>query len=344
MTNNFWKNKTVLITGHNGFKGCWLTKWLDMAGAKVVGLSLEGETDTIDNLELSENFVQIIGDITDINVLKELSGFKFDIVFHLAAQAIVKTAKEDPVRTFNTNVLGTVNLLQELRNQENLKAIVVVTSDKVYQNIETINGYVEDDPLMGSEAYSCSKVCEEQVTKAYYESFFKEMNVSVATARASNCFGGGDYHFDRLIPYLEECAYENKVPEIRNPESVRPWQYVLDLLHGYMTLAQWLYENDTKELLSYNFGPDDSELYTVGDMANIICGKAASGEKQSFYEAGLLFISSKKSLKDLGWKCIYGVESGLIETTLAYKKYFNKEKASVIYTECINRFEEKLEN
>ncbi len=343
MNKDFWTNKRVLITGHNGFKGCWLTKWLDMSGAETIGFALEPEERSgIRGLSLSRNHTEIIGDISDIRNLQILEDIKPEIVIHLAAQAIVGKAREYPLETFRTNLMGTVNLLEVLRGIGCARSIVVVTSDKVYKNIEVKSGYTEEKPLMGNEPYSCSKVCEEQAAKAYYESYFKERDTGVATARASNAFGGGDYHFDRLIPYLEECAYKKIMPGIRNPEAVRPWQYVLDLLNGYLVLAQKLYEDGKHYSGVYNFGPAREELYTVSDVADMICGNAIRGKKQDYYEAGLLYINSDKSYEKLGWRALFNIYDGIEETNKAYRAYFRKGNTDSLYEDRIKAFEEKM--
>lgn len=343
MNKGFWNNKSVLITGHNGFKGTWLVKWLDMLGAKTIGFSLEAEKESgINGLILSSKHIEIIGDVRNISDLSKIKDYNPEIVVHLAAQAIVGKAKENPLETFETNLMGTVNLFEVLRETESVKSIVIVTSDKVYNNIETSRGYVEEDSLMGSEPYSCSKVCEEQAAEAYYNSYFKEKNIGVAVARASNAFGGGDYHFDRLIPYLQSCRFHNVAPSIRNPKSVRPWQYVLDLLNGYMVLAEKLYEDNSLSG-AYNFGPSREELVTVGKMADMICHNSIEIEKQNYYEAGLLFINSSKSYEKLGWKAIFDIKRGLIETTLAYKEYFINGNSNSIYEKRILEFEKQME-
>ncbi len=345
MNNDFWTNKRVLITGHNGFKGTWLTKWLDMAGSHIMGISLAPEAESgISSITFSRNFLNINADMRDTEFCRMVSDFQPEIVFHLAAQAIVKTAKEKPVETFQTNVIGTANLLQTLKGLDATKAIVVITSDKVYANRETMVPYCETDALMGNEPYSCSKVAEEQVAKAYFDSYFKNRGVGMATARASNTFGGGDFHFDRLVPYLERCAFEGTAPQIRNPNSVRPWQYVLDILNGYMMLAERLYAVPNEHMEHYNFGPDCQELYTVGEMADIICENVYTiPEKQDFYEAGLLLLDSKKSRNQLGWSPIYNVRDGLLETNKAYQEYFVHGCSNLMYEERIHSYMKKYE-
>ena len=342
MNKAFWMNKKVLITGHNGFKGTWLIKWLDMLGAYTMGIALEAEPESgIHKIHLSNRCTQVINDVRNKNTFDMVKEFEPQIVIHLAAQAIVGKAKDNPLETFETNLMGTVNLLETLRQVDSVKSILIVTSDKVYHNIETTKGYEEESPLMGSEPYSCSKVCQEQAAKAYYESYFKDLGVGVATARASNAFGGGDYHFDRLIPYLQKCIWEKESPAIRNPRSVRPWQYVFDLLNGYMMLAEKLYEEGMTYSGAYNFGPEKCELYTVAQIADMICGKYEATDKQDYYEAGLLFISSENSNKRLGWKPLFNVCEGIGETTKAYQSYFTKGNSNELYEERINSFEQK---
>lgn len=340
MNKDFWKDKKVLITGHNGFKGLWLTKWLDMAGARVLGISLQPEEGSgISSLTFSQNYQNVNEDIRENKFWAKLREFQPEIVLHLAAQAIVKVAKDNPLETFEVNVMGTANLLEGLRYIDSVKSIVVVTSDKVYENRETMVPYHEGNPLMGSEPYSCSKVAQEQVAKAYFDSYFKDKGVGMASARASNAFGGGDFHFDRLIPYLEKCAFEGIVPEIRNPHSVRPWQYVLDLLNGYLMLAESLYETPNSCMEYFNFGPNQSELYTVGEMADIICKSTdVRSEKQDYYEAGLLLLDSEKSRDKLGWSPLYNTTDGLIQTNIAYKDYFENGCSDKMYEERIKDF------
>ena len=343
MDNMFWKNKRVLITGHNGFKGIWLTKWLDMMGAYVMGISLMPEAESgIFALSFSPNYENVNEDIREINFYRNVFEFQPEITIHLAAQAIVRTAKEKPVETFKTNVIGTAHLLECLRYVDSAKAIVVITSDKVYENREIMTPYSEIDSLMGSDPYSCSKVAEEQVAKAYFDTYFKELGIGMATARASNAFGGGDFHFDRLVPYLERCAFEGITPQIRNLNSIRPWQYVLDILNGYLILAEHLYRAPNDYMEYYNFGPDRSELYTVGEMADIICTNAnILLESQDFYEAGLLLLDSRKSQKDLGWRPIYNVKDGLHETTKAYMEYFTHGCSERMYEDRIYAYIKK---
>jgi CDP-glucose 4,6-dehydratase len=344
MNPSFWEGKTVCVTGHNGFKGCWLTKWLDLMGANVLGLSLQAEErSSIHQLTFSERYQGRNVDIRNREAMEALRWFQPELVIHLAAQAIVRVAQQNPVDTFETNVMGTVNLLEACRTLPSVKSVVVVTSDKVYENRETMQGYTEQSPLMGGEVYSCSKVAQEQVARAYYETFFRERGVGIATARASNAFGGGDYHFDRLIPYLEECAYRQIVPQIRNPHSVRPWQYVLDLLCGYLTLAEYLYVKENEGWESYNFGPDRQELYSVQEIAQLIGKQGYVHQKRKdFYEANLLYIDSQKSKDCLNWKPLYRVAEGLEMTTELYRLYFEHGNSNELYEKAILEYMRRL--
>jgi len=345
MNKTFWKNKHVLVTGHNGYKGCWLIKLLDSLGAIVYGVSLENdEKSGLNEMKMSGNFHNYIADLKDFDASKVVEEINPEIVIHLAAQAIVKAAKENPVETFATNVMGTVNLLEHIRECNRTKAIVIITSDKVYENIENMDSYVETDRLMGNEPYSCSKVCEEQVAKAYYDTYFKYKKVSVATARASNTYGGCDFHFDRLIPYLEKCSFEGVVPQVRNEFAVRPWTYILDTLNGYMSLAESIYSNENTEFESFNFGPDKENVYTVGDLASLICCEYSKSKyKQDFYESSLLMIDSRKALEKLKWKPYITFEEGIKETNRNYIAYFENISIDEIYDDSVKRYLKVIE-
>lgn len=345
MDNSFWKGKKVLVTGVTGFKGCWLAKMLDYFGANVLGIALEPDYGSVYSyLKFSENYKFKKLDIRNYSELKnEVSKFEPEIIFHLAAQAIVKTAKENPLETFETNVMGTANLLNILKESTEVKSIVIVTSDKVYENIETEYAYSEISKLSGNEPYSCSKVCEEMVAKAYRESYFAEKNIGLATARAANVFGGGDNHFDRLIPYLMKIVSQGETPTLRNPNAVRAWQYILDVLDGYLTLAIKLYNEPSKYSESWNFGPFDQKTYTVGEITNLIL-KADNREisftldssKNTFNESKILMIDSQKSFEYLGWKTKYTIADGIKRTLEMYKNFFaGKDLNDLILAEII---------
>ncbi|MCQ2018560.1 CDP-glucose 4,6-dehydratase [Clostridium butyricum] len=345
MNGKFWSGKRVLVTGHNGFKGCWITKYLDMAGGIVCGISLPAEKESVfSEIEFSNRFINYEGDITDYCFIKKVfDDFKPEIVIHLAAQAIVKNAMENPQNTFNTNVMGIVNVMECVRNTSTVKTVLAVTSDKVYENKEQNKYFDESDRIFGYEPYSASKACQEIAVAAYRETYLKDRKIGVATARAANTFGGGDNHFDRLLPYLIRCAYKGEDMILRNPDAIRPWQYILDLVRGYLLLAQRLYEDYRKYSSGYNFGPDKDELYTVGEIAKLIGKVSDTAEKTTFKEANVLMINAEKSLRELDWKPIYTVPEGIETTCEMYNSYFHGISYNVLIENEIMAYEKNLE-
>lgn len=343
MDQEFWKDKKVLITGNNGFKGCWLNKWLDMMGADTLGISLPAEKESIyHELRMSERHCYQELDIRNYNMLEQaVKKFRPEIVFHLAAQAIVRTAKEEPVETFSANLMGTVNLLEALRHCDSIRAAVVVTSDKVYENTDEYIAFTEESKLGGNEPYSASKACQELAVRAYRDTYFAELGVGLATARASNTFGGGDHHFDRLLPYLMKASYEKQPIRLRNPEAIRPWQYIPDLLHGYIRLAECLYQNPVKYAQGYNFGPAKNDLFTVGEIAALLQPEHSTETQRTFCEANILMINSNKSRKELNWRPVISVKEGMKRTEQMYQAYFGgKSIDSLISEELKNYYEE----
>jgi CDP-glucose 4,6-dehydratase len=328
----FWSDKRVFITGHTGFKGIWLCKWLDMLGARVMGYSLPlDEYSLFGKVFFSEKMDSGFDDVRDIKKLKEaVDSFQPEIVFHLAAQAIVGEARLRPVETFSTNLMGSVNLLNILRDIIPLKAIIVVTSDKVYENKETLHPYNETDNLGGDEPYAASKAAVELAVSAYRNAYFKA-DVGLTTARASNVYGGGDLHFDRLIPHLIRSKIAKGDVELRNPGAVRPWQYVLDLLFGYLSLAELLYDAPEKYSGCWNFGPPEEELYTVGEIFKLLMNDGATVCKRAenlFPEAGLLLLNSEKSRSVLGWRPLIGLSDGLLRSLTFYRGLFEQVSAT----------------
>jgi len=323
MIYDFWRDKRVFITGHTGFKGLWLSKWLDALGAKVTGYSLPPDSFSLySDSVFSREFQSVFGDIRDKQKLEEVVERTCpEIVFHLAAQAIVREAWTSPAETFSVNVIGSVNLLDTLRNLQCLRAAIVVTSDKVYENRETSYPYKESDPLGGDEPYAASKAAVELAVCAYRKSYFKAAP-GLATARASNVYGGGDLHYDRLIPYLIDARIKKKNAELRNPNSVRPWQYILDLLNGYMSLARYLYESPEKFSGCWNFGPLEDQLFTVGEIFGLLMGGDALpvGGEKIFYEAGLLMLNSQKSRSGLAWRPMVKLRDGLMRSVDFYER------------------------
>jgi len=284
VTKKFWKNRRVLITGHTGFKGTWLSLWLNLLGARVAGYALDPPTQpSLFNLSgIKSNIESIIGDIrNDAKVRQVISDVKPEIIFHLAAQPLVRHSYEYPLETYSTNVMGTGNILEAIRTTGSVKAFVNVTTDKVYQNREWHWGYRENDPLGGYDPYSSSKACSELVTTAYRNSYFhpdnyKEHGVGIATARAGNVIGGGDWAQDRLIPDCIRAFLRNESIYIRNPDAIRPWQYVLEPLKGYLMLAGKLYSNGNVFSRAWNFGPDAEGEKSVGWIASYLLKELGS--------------------------------------------------------------------
>ncbi len=308
---DFYKNKKVFLTGHTGFKGTWLTRVLIFAGAKVTGYSLEPPTNPslFERTNTASQIDSIIGDICDGSKLKKaMQNAKPDIVLHLAAQPIVRTSYKDPVGTYESNVMGTVNVLEAVRATQNIKSFVNVTTDKVYLNKEWNWGYRESEELCGFDPYSNSKSCSELVTYSYKNSFFTEADSpAISTARSGNVIGGGDYAVDRIIPDCIRAAETGNEIVLRNPNSTRPYQHVLECLRGYMMLAQKQYE-DKSFAGNYNFGPNDESCVTTGELATLFCESWVNGvvwknisEADAPHEANFLKLDCSKSKSILGW-------------------------------------------
>lgn len=307
----FYKGKKVLITGHTGFKGTWLAKILVDAGAVVTGYSLEAPTNPnlFSMAEIENKMNSIIGDVRDYehlyNVFQET---KPEIVFHLAAQPIVRDSYKDPKYTYETNVMGTVNILECVRHFSSVKSVLNVTTDKVYHNNEWCWGYREDEPLDGFDPYSNSKSCSELVTHSYKNSFFNERDIAVSTARAGNVIGGGDFANDRIIPDCIRAMVKKEVIGVRNPYSTRPYQHVLEPLAVYLMIAAKQYD-DIHYQGYYNVGPDDCDCVTTGDLVDLFCKYWGDGakwenqaEKNAPHEANFLKLDCSKVKATFGWK------------------------------------------
>lgn len=276
---NFYKNKKVLVTGHTGFKGAWLCTILKNLGADVLGYALEAPTDPslYEIINVSDGMESVYGDIRDFeNLKKAFDGFQPEIVFHMAAQPLVRDSYKDPVYTYETNVMGTVNILEAIRLTDSVKSFVNITTDKVYENNEWVWGYRENDALNGFDPYSNSKSCSELVTHSYKSSFFAEKNVAISTVRAGNVIGGGDFAKDRIIPDCVRSACEKKDIIVRNPYSTRPYQHVLEPLYVYLMIAEKQY-NDINYASSYNVGPDDVDCFQTGDLVDLFVKKWGNG-------------------------------------------------------------------
>ncbi|MBX9809913.1 CDP-glucose 4,6-dehydratase [Candidatus Gracilibacteria bacterium] len=329
---NFYAGKTILITGSTGFKGSWLSLWLHSLGANVIGYSLSPYTEPnlFSILGLDSLINQIYGDINDLGKLQEICNtYQPEIIFHLAAQPLVRESYRDPVGTFQTNVMGTVNILEVIRNTESIKGAVLITTDKVYENLETMRPYLETDRLGGHDPYSTSKAMDELAITSYVRSFFSKGEKKIVSVRAGNVIGGGDWSKDRLIPDIIQ-AFENGEPVIlRNPDSVRPWQHVLEPLSGYLMMGEKIFQDD-KYLGSYNFGPDISDTMRVEDIVIKAIETLGKGEykiqkDESMHEAGLLLLDNTKAKKLLGWSPKFGIDEALERTFGWYRAYADGE-------------------
>lgn len=355
MTEGFYKEKKVFITGHTGFKGSWLSVWLNKLGADVTGFALEPPTapSMFDICGIGSKVDSVIGDIRDREALeKALSSAVPEIVFHLAAQPIVRLSYDKPVETYETNVMGTVNLLDAIRRCPSVKAVVIVTSDKCYENKEPFRGYRETDRLGGYDPYSNSKACQELATSAYINSFFNPSDyarhgVAIATARAGNVIGGGDFAQGRLVPDIIRSIVEDRQLSIRSPYAVRPWQHVMEPLCGYMTLAERLFSNGPSYSGAWNFGPDAESIRPVEWLANRLLyyfGKDSgfSLDKGSNpHETDCLKLDSFKAKQLLGFSPKLDIDMSLQLTANWVNAYLGKKNMWDITLGQINEYEIK---
>lgn len=314
---NFYKGKKVLVTGHTGFKGTWLTRILVNAGAEVTGYSRcsEKNPSLFEIAGVKDKINHIKGDVRDLEHLKKVfEEVQPEIVLHLAAQPIVRDSYKDPVYTYETNVMGTVNIMECVRLNPCVKSVLNVTTDKVYHNNEWCWGYREDEPLDGFDPYSNSKSCSELVTHSYKNSFFNEKNVAISTARAGNVIGGGDFANDRIIPDCVRAMKDGKVIGVRNPYSIRPYQHVLEPITVYLEIAAKQYENISNQGY-YNVGPDDCDCVTTGNLVDLFCnqwGENARWENQAEanapHEANFLKLDCSKVKTTFGWQPRWHIE------------------------------------
>jgi CDP-glucose 4,6-dehydratase len=316
---SFYKNKHVFITGHTGFKGTWLCKILVQAGAIVTGYSLEAPTqpNLFEVSGVEKQITNIIGDIRDFNHLKKVfDQAKPEIVLHLAAQPLVRDSYEKPAYTYETNVMGTVNILECIRQSNCVKSFLNVTTDKVYHNNEWVWGYRENEPLDGFDPYSNSKSCSELITHSYKNSFFADEKVAISTARAGNVIGGGDFSANRIIPDCVRAAERKEVMIVRNPHSTRPYQHVLEPLFAYLMIAQKQYE-DGHLAGWYNVGPDDCDCLTTGELVTLFCDTWGNGLKWidkydgGPHEANFLKLDCSKIKQTFGWKASWHIDEAI---------------------------------
>lgn len=327
---DIYKNKKVFLTGHTGFKGGWLALWLKSLGTEVLGYSLEPNTkpSMFDELKIDSQINSVFGNILDKEKLNQvMSDFQPDIVFHLAAQPLVRLSYFEPVMTYETNVIGTLNVLEAARNCSSVQAFVNITTDKCYENKEIERGYKEDEPMGGYDMYSSSKGCVEIMSSSYRRSFLKN-SYAMATARAGNVIGGGDWAEDRLVPDCIKYINQNQPIEIRNPIAVRPWQHVLEPLSGYLLLGKLLLEQGQKFAEGFNFGPYDESILTVAEVAKQVVKNYEKGEvilhkRDDLHEANLLMLNIDKAQKVLGWKPVFTAQEAIKTTVDWYKEFYN---------------------
>jgi CDP-glucose 4,6-dehydratase len=334
---DFWANKKVLVTGHTGFKGSWLSLWLQNMGAKVVGYALSPPTmpSLFEAAHVAEGMISMGGDVRDFEKLSAaIADHSPEIVIHMAAQSLVRYSYKNPLETYTTNVIGTANVLESVRVARGVKAVIIVTSDKCYENKEWLWGYRENDRIGGYDPYSSSKGCAELVTAAYRNSFFPidkfELHgVAVASVRAGNVIGGGDWADDRLVPDIVRAFQEGKSVMIRSPQSIRPWQYVLEPIHGYLCLAERLYEGRLEFTGPWNFGPNEEGIKTVSWIVDTIaklwkCGAQWETDSASTHphEANLLQLDCSRARNLLLWKPKLSLPLALEWIVAWYQNYY----------------------
>jgi CDP-glucose 4,6-dehydratase len=348
---NFWEGRRVFITGHTGFKGSWLSLWLQKMGAIVKGYALEPNTtpNLFTEAQVVEKMSSEVGDITNLQQITEsMVHFNPEVLFHMAAQPLVRFSYVDPVKTFSTNVMGTVNVLEAARKCSNLKVIVSVTTDKCYENKEWVWGYREDEPMGGDDPYSSSKGCSELVINAYRKSFFNGNGLPyLASVRAGNVIGGGDWSEDRLIPDIIRALEKGEAVKIRNPNAVRPWQHVLEPLSGYLILAQNLHRYGMKFAEAWNFGPKEEGCKPVDWVLEKMLANWGDGAMWQTdiinhpHEANYLKLDCSKAAKYLNWEPKWNLEITL-EKTVQWYKQFNLGRSMQI--ECLLEIEEYQED
>jgi len=354
MDSGFWKNKRVFITGHTGFKGGWLSLWLQRHGAQVAGYSVGVPTapSLFGIARVADGMQSMMGDVRDLDVLSSaMSGFDPEIVFHLAAQSLVRDSYVKPVETYSTNVMGTVHVLEAARHCRNVRVVINVTSDKCYENREWLWGYRENEAMGGYDPYSSSKGCAELVTAAYRRSFFEtneqnQLEISLASVRAGNVIGGGDWAKDRLIPDIMRAILEERSVLIRRPCAVRPWQHVLEPLNGYLILAEKLWSRDSRYVEGWNFGPMDEDTRPVSWIIEKIAGLWGEGARweqdntQHPHEANFLKLDSSKARMLLAWQTKLDLETALMWVVDWYKSYHTKQDMRIFTEQQIGRFEQ----
>ena len=352
--NNFFDGKRVMVTGHTGFKGTWLCQMLIDLNADVTGYSLAPQTkpSLFELSQMNSRIKSFIGDIRDYKNLSDVfEKTRPEIVFHLAAQPIVREGYKDPRYTYDTNVMGTVNILDCIRTIGGVKSVVIVTTDKVYLNREQDEGYIESDELDGFDPYSNSKSCAELVTHSYKRSFFDNHSIAVSTVRAGNVIGGGDFANDRIVPDCVRALVENKTIRVRNPNSIRPYQHVLEPLTAYLRVAEKQYF-DEEYADYYNVGPDDCNCVTTGKLADMFCEYWGSGakwedvsESDAPHEASILKLNCNKIKETLKWRPLWNIEKSIAMTCEFEKRRINGDNIEqLMKTQIKEYFAEEAKN
>lgn len=350
----FWKHKKVLLTGHTGFKGGWLALWLQQLGADVVGYSLAPPTvpNLYERASVGKHLLSVTGDVRDAELLATvMSKHRPDIVIHMAAQSLVLPSYADPATTYTTNVIGTVNMFEAVRKCDSVRVVVNVTSDKCYENRGDGRNFRETDPMGGFDPYSSSKACAELVTAAYRHSFFTRSDadvraLAVATARAGNVIGGGDWSVYRLVPDIMRAFLENHSATIRNPDSTRPWQHVLEPLSGYLTVAERMWHDGASYSGAWNFGPDDDDSWPVSRVADELArlwGNNATWKRDAeprAAEAVLLNLDCSKAKSKLGWSPRLRLPTALAWTVEWYKNYSSGADMRALTEAQINSYQD----
>jgi len=343
---SFYQHKKILVTGHTGFKGSWLCRLLIDQGAQVVGYALASpdSPSLFDLSGIEQDMVSVLGDIRDLKHLQDVfKTYQPEIVFHLAAQPLVRLSYDEPVETYATNVMGTVNVLECVRKCPSVKSFVNVTTDKVYFNTEEKRAYQETDRLDGFDPYSNSKSCSELVTGSYKNSFFQDRLIAISTARSGNVIGGGDFAKDRIIPDCFRAAAQKQNIVIRNPHSTRPYQHVLETLRGYLMIAQAQYE-DLRKAGSYNIGPDDHDNLETLKMVELFCstwGQDLSYTIQtvkSVHEAQLLQLDHAKITQTLGWMPVWTAQEAIQTSVQWYQAFLNKKDMKEVMIQQIQEY------
>lgn len=345
---HFWRGRRVPITGHTGFKGSWLSLWLQAMRAEVHGFALAPPTvpALFNEARVAEGITQTIADIRDYDAVKAaLLRFKPEVVVHMAAQPLVRFGYTFPKETYETNVMGTVHLFDAVREASSVKVILNVTTDKCYVNREMLWGYREDEPMGGGDPYSSSKACSELITTAYRQAYFRDVGVSIASARAGNVIGGGDWAKDRLIPDILQSLQEKRRISIRNPNATRPWQHVLEPLSGYLILIERLFINGPRFDGAWNFGPNDTDIVTVKELTDLMCklwGHDGGWHLESEpgpYEAALLKLDISKVKLRLGWNPRWDLKTALNNIVLWHKSWSAGADARNLCLDQINQYQ-----